>query len=304
MESALACWRGSPFDEFAEHDWARLEGVRLDELYVVAQEDLFEARLALGSDAALIGDLEALIALHPLRERFWRPLIVALYRSGRSGEALRRVETLRVLLREELGLDPSPALRDLEARILSEDPTLLHSPVASRRSTTRQLPTQSTRLVGRDHELQLLAGRLRVDRLITLTGPGGVGKTRLAMGLAGAVWDEFDGEVFVVELAPLRDPTSTVATIATAIDVQQRQHLSIEETLVEYLRARQALLVLDNCEHLRSTIASLTERLLSWCPGVTILADQSGGTGASGRAGLAGPATCDSRGRLRPVDSV
>ena len=97
-----------------------------------------------------------------------------------------------------------------------------------------------------------------VDRLVTLTGPGGVGKTRLAMRLASDLWDEFDGEVFVAELAPVRDPASTVAAIATAVDVQQRQHLSIEDTLVEYLRARRALLVLDNCEHLRGTIASLS----------------------------------------------
>jgi predicted ATPase/DNA-binding SARP family transcriptional activator len=272
LEGALACWRGAAFAEFAEHDWARLEAMRLDELHVLAQEELFEARLALGGHAALVGDLEALVALHPLRERFWQQLIVALYRSGRSAEALRRAEVLRVVLREELGLDPSPALRELEARVLNDDPTLLQPAVTSRRSVTRQLPTEPTRLVGRAEELLLLASRLRLDRLVTLTGPGGVGKTRLAMRLAGELWDEFDGEVYVTELAPVRDATSTVAAIATALDVQQRQHLSIEETLVEYLRARRALLVLDNCEHLRGTIASFSERLLRWCPGVTILA--------------------------------
>ena len=255
LESALACWRGSAFEEFAEHDWARLEAMRLDELHILAQEELFEARLALGDHAALVGDLEALVTRHPLRERFWHQLIVALYRSGRSAEALRRAEALRTLMREELGLDPSPALRELEGRVLNDDPTLLQPPVAPRRSVTRQLPAESTRLVGRAEELELLAGRLRLDRLVTLTGPGGVGKTRLAMRLAGELWDEFDGEVFVAELAPVSDPASTVAAIATALDVQQRQHLSIEETLVEYLRARRALLVLDNCEHLRGTIA-------------------------------------------------
>jgi predicted ATPase/DNA-binding SARP family transcriptional activator len=272
LEEALACWRGAAFAEFAEYEWARLEAMRLDELRIVAQESLFEARLALGEHATLVGDLEPLVALHPLRERFWHQLIVALYRSGRSAEALRRAETLRVVLREELGLDLSPALRELETRVLNDDPTLLQHPLASRRSVTRQLPTEPTRLVGRTEELGLLTNRLRVDRLVTLTGPGGVGKTRLAMRLAGELWDEFIGEVFVTELAPVRDPPSTVAAIATALDVQQRQHLSIEETLVQYLRSRRALLVLDNCEHLRGTIASLSERLLSWCPGVTILA--------------------------------
>ena len=95
LEDALACWRGAAFEEFAEHEWARLEAMRLDELHIVAQEELFEARLALGGHAALVGDLEALVARHPLRERFWHQLIVALYRSGRSAEALRRAEALQ-----------------------------------------------------------------------------------------------------------------------------------------------------------------------------------------------------------------
>jgi DNA-binding SARP family transcriptional activator len=272
LGDALACWQGPAFEEFAEHDWAQLEARRLDELQVLAQEELFEARLALGAHAALVGDLEALVTRYPVRERFWHQLIIALYRSGRAAEALRRAEALRVVLREELGLDPSPSLRELEARVLNDDPTLLQAPMTARRSVTRQLPAEQTRLVGRAEELTLLTSRLRRDRLVTLTGPGGVGKTRLALRLARDLWDEFDGEVFVTELAPVSDPTSTVAAIATALDVQQRQHLSIEETLVEYLRSTRALLVLDNCEHLRSTIASLCERLLRWCPGVTILA--------------------------------
>ena len=272
LEGALACWRGSAFEEFAEHDWARPEAMRLDELHILAQEELLDARLALGEHATLVGELEALLTRHPLRERFWHQLVVALYRSGRSAEALRRAEALRVVLREELGLDPSPAFRELEARVLIDDPTLIQPTGPSRRSAFRQLPAEPTRLVGRADELRLLTDRLRVDRLVTLTGPGGVGKTRLAMRLAGELWDDFEGEIFVTELAAVSEPSSTVAAIATALDVQQRQHLSIEETLVEYLRAKRALLVLDNCEHLRGTIASLSERLLSWCPGVTILA--------------------------------
>ncbi len=131
LEAALACWRGSAFEEFAEYDWARLEALRLDELHIVAQEELFEALLALGGHAALVGDLEALVRRHPMRERFWHQLIVALYRSGRAPEALRRAEAQRVVLREELGLDPSPALRELEARVLNDDPTLLQPPVHS-----------------------------------------------------------------------------------------------------------------------------------------------------------------------------
>ncbi len=271
LQSALACWRGSAFEEFAEFDWARVEAVRLDELRANAREDLIDARLACGEHAVLVGELEALVADSPLRERLWRQLITALYRSGRSAEALQRASALRTVLREEVGLEPSPALRELEARVLNDDPTLLQSPVASRRATPRRLPAESTQLVGRADELSQLGDRLRTSRLLTLAGPGGVGKTRLALRLAGDFWDEFDGEVFVALLAPVHDPSSTVAAIATAVDVQQRQHLSIEETLLEYLRGRRALLVLDNCEHLRATVAPLADRLLGLCPEVSLL---------------------------------
>jgi predicted ATPase/DNA-binding SARP family transcriptional activator len=273
LDDALACWRGGAFSEFADLDWARGEAVRLDELRVTANEDLLDARLASGEHAALVGELESLVAEHPLRERAWQLLILALYRSGRTAEALRRARALRELLREELGLTPSPAFAELESQILNDDPTLLGAGApAERRPMARRLPVETTPLVGREEVVAQVIARLQRDRLLTLTGPGGVGKTRLALRVATDLWDEFGGEVFMVELASVRDPSSTVAAIATAVDVQQRQHFSIEETLMEYLRDRRTLLVLDNCEHLLTTIAPLADRLLSWCPDVTILA--------------------------------
>jgi predicted ATPase len=126
-------------------------------------------------------------------------------------------------------------------------------------------------LVGRSADLAGVVTLLGEHRLVTLVGPGGVGKTRIAMRVAADVWSAQGGEVYVVELAPVRDPLLTVASVATAIDVQQRQHLSVEETLVEFLRGRRALLVLDNCEHLRAAVARLTERLLAACPELTVL---------------------------------
>ncbi len=273
LREALGCWRGDAFEEFADLDWARGEAVRLDELRANANEDLLEARLASGEHAALVGELESLVAEHPLRERAWQLLIVALYRGGRTAEALRRASALRHLLREEVGLTPSSAFGELESRILTDDPTLLQAGTApERRPMLHGLPVATTPLVGREDVVARVLGRVRRDRLLTLTGPGGVGKTRLALRVATDLWDDFGGEVFMVELASLRDPQSTVAAIATAVDIQQRQHLSIEETLMEYLRGRRSLLVLDNCEHLRATIAPLVDRLLSWCPDVTILA--------------------------------
>ncbi len=271
LDEALACFHGRAFEEFADRDWARNEAIRLDELRLNAREDRIEAGLALGEHVALVPELEALVDEHPLRDRPWHHLVVALYRSGRAADALRRIASLRAVMRDELGLDLSPPLRELETRVLTEDPALLPLTPDTGRGGATHPPAEATRLVGRTAEVTELALLTRAQRLLTLSGPGGVGKTRLAQRLASELWDELHGEVFIVELAPVHDPASTVAAIATAVDVQQRQYLSVEESLVEYLRSRRALLVLDNCEHLRASIASLVERLLGQCAHLTVV---------------------------------
>jgi predicted ATPase/DNA-binding SARP family transcriptional activator len=271
LEEALAYFRGTPFEEFADRDWARVAAARLGEMRIKAWEDCLDARLALGDHAALVSELDALVEEHPLRERPWQQLALALYRSGRTAEALQKISAVRALMRDELGLELPPALRELETRILTDDPTLLLGSSLAQPSVRRPLPVASSTLVGREGEIDRLVALVRSERLVTLTGPGGVGKTRIALTLAGDLWDEQDTDVFVVELAAVHDPASTVATIATAIDVQQRQHLSVEETLFEYLSGRRVLLVLDNCEHLRAPVASLVERLLSRCAEASVL---------------------------------
>lgn len=271
-QRALDCFTGPPYAEFSDREWARADVGRLEEMRIVAREELLSARLALGEDRTIVADLEALVAEHPLRERPWLDLAVALHRSGRSADALRRIAAFRSILREEAGLDPSGEIRQLEARILESDPALLGSLVPRAGHRSRRLPAEVTTLVGRRGDLASILRHLEEHRLVTLAGPGGVGKTRLAMRVAADVWDGRRGEVYVVELAPVHDPLSTVASVATAVDVQQRQYLSVEESLVEYMRGRNALLVLDNCEHLRLAVAHLVDRLLAACPDLTVLA--------------------------------
>ena len=271
---ALDGWGGAPFAEFADRQWARPDATRLEELRVTTLEECLARRLDTGDDHASVPELEAMVAAHPLRERPWLLLATALHRTGRSADALRRISAFRSILRDELGLDPPAAIRSLEARILDHDPALLGTPPSPPTPSARQSrlpPVEVTPLVGRAPDVAAIVAGLDDHRLVTLVGPGGVGKTRLAMRVAGDAWEARGRQVHLVELAPVNDPMSTVASVATAIDVQQRQHLSVEDTLVEFLRGRRALLVLDNCEHLRTQVARLVDRLLAACPDLTVL---------------------------------
>ena len=274
LAEALAWWTGPAFGEFAGNEWLRAEAANLEELRLSATELWLDARLELGSDPGLVGELEQLVREQPLREHFWSQLMLALHRSGRQGEALRRAAAFRAVLRDELGLEPSTDVSELEARILADDPHLRNSTahevrpaeVISRRGVT-DLPS---RLVGRESDLENLRVVLHSERVITLVGPGGVGKTRLARRLASEN-DGFPEPAAFIDLAVLREPSDIAARVATALDVQQRQQRSIEETLIDVLREHNRLVVLDNCEHMIDGVAALARRLAAECPRLHLL---------------------------------
>jgi predicted ATPase/DNA-binding SARP family transcriptional activator len=282
LDAALGEWRGAAFAEFADEDWARAEAVRLEELRLVATETAIDAALRVGRHREVVGQLEGLVVAHPLRERVRGQLMVALYRSGRQAEALRVAADLRRELRDELGLDPSAELVDLEQAILEERSDLQWQapdsggsdrPGLSREPGRRgALPAETTPLVGRDADVDLAGRLLESGRILTLFGPGGVGKTRLARRLAATVADRFAGGVRLVELAPVRDEHAVAAAVADAVDLQQRPGRSLEDSIVELLAAQELLLVLDNCEHVLDTTSELVELLLRWCPDVQVLA--------------------------------
>ncbi len=277
LDSALAWWRGPAFAGHAHLDEVRGEAMRLDELRLVATDAWADARIACGDPAEMVGHLEALVRAHPLREHYWRLLMLALYRSGRQAEALRRGGQLRDELRRTAGLDPSPAIRDLEERILSDDPTLLSNTVTSAPSRSRirsaSVPQLlgATSFIGRAPEVAAVVEALDTQALVTVTGPGGVGKTRLAMRAAADYIDRVEDGVTLVELAPLRDAGGVAQVIANALDIQQRQYHTIESTIEEHLMGSNRLLVLDNCEHLVEVVAPLVDRLRSACPRLDIL---------------------------------
>ncbi|MEO5838771.1 MAG: BTAD domain-containing putative transcriptional regulator [Acidimicrobiales bacterium] len=284
VEEALSLWRGPAFGEFAHHDWARSEAVRLDELKLVATEELIDAHLADGSHGELVGELEGLVTEHPLRERFWLQLAVALYRSGRHAESLRRLDAFRSLLRDQLGLDVSAAAREMESRILAQDDTLFGPSARSATASRNKLVSteDATRLLGRERDLEAIEALTLQSRLITLVGPGGVGKTRLALRAAAVTATQFTDGSFVVHLAAVRDPDATIAAVAATLDVQQRQHLSMEDTIVEFLRERRMMVVLDNCEHLLVRVAPFVDRVRSVCAQVVILATSREPLGLAG----------------------
>ncbi len=131
LEEALSLWRGTPLSEFVYERFAQREISRLEELREAAREERFEAHLALGRGADLVGELETLVVEHPLRERLRGQLMLALYRSGRQAEALELYQTTRRLLVDELGIEPSPSLQRLETAILRQDPSLEPPPAAA-----------------------------------------------------------------------------------------------------------------------------------------------------------------------------
>ncbi|MGW0658626.1 AfsR/SARP family transcriptional regulator [Streptodolium elevatio] len=292
LTDALALWRGSALADFGDLPFARAWADRLEEERLTALEERAEARLELGEHRLLVAELAALTARHPLRERLHAAHLRALYGSGRQSEALDGFRELRDRLADELGVDPGPELLALHQAILEQDPALDPPQAADRPPRRRSnLPTALTTLVGRDQAVEEVAGLLAAGRLVTLTGPAGVGKTRLALASAAQGSPEaFPDGVWLVELAGrlpstecLCDVSDIADVIATALELRDdlredikgamgRSSVSVVERLATALRGRELLLVLDNCEHVIQPAAEVVAALLRTSPGLTVLA--------------------------------
>jgi predicted ATPase/DNA-binding SARP family transcriptional activator len=274
LSAALGRWHGPALAEFAAEPFARTEAARLEALRLQALEDRLAADLALGRHGAILAELEALVAEHPLRERFREQLMLALYRAGRQGEALQVYADTREALAEQLGVDPGPALTRQYAAILRQDPALDGG------TAPPAVPLSS--FVGRERDLAETRQRLRAGRLVTLTGVGGAGKSRLATEVVAACRPDFPGGTWLVELAPLAQPGLVAPAVAAALRVRERPHRTLPDLVADRLGDAAALLVLDNCEHLLDETADLADRLLRACPRLRVLATSRERLGITG----------------------
>ncbi|WP_232794008.1 BTAD domain-containing putative transcriptional regulator [Pseudofrankia saprophytica] len=273
--AALAEWTGPPLAGL--HVTPGLAAVLdgLEERWLAAVEQELADRVET-DPVASVGRLTELTAGHPTREGLWALLMTALYRAGRQTDALAAYQTARRHLVEHLGVEPGPRLRELEAMVLGQDDRLAASGSpggprpAAEDGRAGNLPLRLGRLIGRDQELGAVSLALSVWPVVTLIGPGGIGKTRLAVAAASREGDE-DG-VWLVDLVEVGSSADVPRVVAGTLGVKEKAGRELTEAIVSALRPRRALVVLDNCEHVLDGAAALAQAIADGCPGTRVLA--------------------------------
>jgi predicted ATPase/DNA-binding SARP family transcriptional activator len=271
IEAALTEWTGLPLAGLAVPGLApTVDG--LVERWLVAVETDLECRVRADGTAA-IGPLTELTARYPTREGLWALLMTALYQAGRQADALAAYRTARQHLTGDLGVEPGPRLRELQARILDHDERLVRGQparAAAADGPPGNLPRRLGRLIGRERDLEVIAGALAAVPVVTLTGPGGIGKTRLA--LAAARQAEADDGAWLADLTEITAAGDVPRAVAGALGIKEGTGLPLSRSIVAALRPRRLLLVLDNCEHVVDGAAELAQAIAEGCPQVRILA--------------------------------
>lgn len=242
LRAALAEWRGEPCGDLAFQPFTEALVRPLREERATAFESCIAAELACGRSAELVAELEAAVGAAPHRERLWEHLVTALYRAGRQADALGACRRARELLVEELGLDPGPRLRALEEQVLVHAPEL--DALARTAVRTARIPVPLTSLVGREAAVSDVLAGLREARLVVLTGPGGVGKTRVALAVAADAVG-LGRTVFFADLSTVRDPARVLAALAASLGLGDTAAVDDVAAAAE---AAGALVVIDNFE--------------------------------------------------------
>jgi predicted ATPase/DNA-binding SARP family transcriptional activator len=289
LHEALSLWRGPALVGFEGEDWATPESARLERLRLDALEDRIEADLDAGLHQELIGEIEQLTEDQPFRERLWGQLMLAQYRSGRQSDALLTYQVVRKLLAEEKGLDPGPELQRLEAAIISQLPSLEPGgtvAAATRTPVIGNLVAPLTRFIGRHDLLPDVRETFREHRLVTLIGPGGTGKTRLAIEVGLASAGEFRGGCWLVDLTPLSNPDEVPAAVSVVLETGphggRRSEASEIERAIASIGDAQTLLILDNCEHVLDGVRRFVRASLAACPRLHVVATSRQALGLRG----------------------
>jgi predicted ATPase/DNA-binding SARP family transcriptional activator len=290
---ALSMWRGDPLVDFAGATWTLVESGRLAELRLAAIAERADRLLTLGRFEQTVADLEPVVAAHPTRERLVGQLMTALFNAGRQADALAVYAGTRHALTEELGLDPSRELRSVMEQVLRHDPAIARGatsvprprPAASdaepapsapaATSSLAGLPLRLTSFVGRDEDLDNVQRALARSRLVTLTGPGGAGKTALGIEAARHAGTQFRDGARLVRLAGVAEADLLPQAVADALGLSIEGGTAVHhplDVLVGRLARRNMLVVLDNCEHVIDPVSSLVETVLEHCPDVRVLA--------------------------------
>jgi predicted ATPase/DNA-binding SARP family transcriptional activator len=327
LREALALWRGPALADSANARFASAAIARLEELRLGATEDRIDAELATGPSDALVAELDELATAHPLRERLHGQLVRALSMSHRQAEALAAYERLRRQLADELGIDPSEAIRAIHLAVLRGNLTwgaaaeAPHGPTppvqispdvaaapdelpaanispdaevppAGEAAVRTNLRAQITSFVGRANDIARIEELLSSWRLVTLTGPGGAGKTRLATEAGGRMLDRMPDGIWMVELAPVVDPLDLPRAVLSLLGARELGLLARRgsgavppmERIVQAIGDKRLLLVLDNCEHLVAAAADFADALLARCPNLRVLTTSREPLGITGEA--------------------
>ncbi len=272
-DRALELWRGEPLEEFRDESWAVAVVERLWELRSVAIESRAEVLMEARRADLVVAEMRAHVADHPLRERPRMILMRALTEEGRATEALRVYQDHRRHLVESTGTEPSEAIRSLEQSIAAgiggSGPS---TGGTGWRPRPTNLPAPRTSLIGRELLVDRVVQLVREHRLVSLIGPGGVGKTRLAIEGAGRALDDVPGSVFFVDLTAATDGTDVSGVLVRSTSAPVRPDQPDIDAVVELLADRTALLVVDNCEHVIDAAAELIDDVLTRCAGARVLA--------------------------------
>jgi predicted ATPase len=311
LRAALELWRGPALADGG--DGLRDVASRLTELRLAAIVDRVDADLATsagGPPSALVSELEALVLDHPLNERLAGQLITALARAGRPADALQAYERLRAGLADELGVDPSAPVQAVQLAVLRGE---LAAPEPRQAARRTNLKAQLTSFIGRDDEVSRIVKALEEHRLVTLVGPGGAGKTRLASEAAATIVDSAADGIWLVELASVSDGADIPQTVLGSLGIREahlldrRVQLTARDAigrLQESLADKDAMLILDNCEHLVDASARLADQLLAECPRLRVLATSREPLGIVGEVLLVVPPLGQPAPGAQPLDAL